>query len=346
MSSFLNSNRIPETCAKPFCVFHVKFAAARWQDTLAGRRWDGGPFHFCASIGWRSDGAHQKVRDRLLEMADRYHGTLLNEIMSNVDNGSLLNHFAREINCDDMEQLWLAAGSNDGASMEADGRTRIWRKFQFEAAHRLPHVAPAHPCGRMHGHSFTLVLSVDAGTAAQLDIAESVLREWLDGRCLNAIDGLHNSTSENLARWIWRRWQPAWGCLRRVDVAETLNSRCQYDGQTYMIRYRKNWDAALGGYGTIPLHGHGYLCDVFLRPAYDEAMGWTMDYGEVRRAMEPWIKRIDHHRIEEVIRHEQTDDLHIADWMIKALLPELPDLCQLVVRRQDGDGAGIQLVTE
>jgi len=31
----------------------------------------------------------------------------------------------------------------------------------FEAAHRLPNVPKGHPCGRMHGHGFEVILHAD-----------------------------------------------------------------------------------------------------------------------------------------------------------------------------------------
>jgi 6-pyruvoyltetrahydropterin/6-carboxytetrahydropterin synthase len=42
------------------------------------------------------------------------------------------------------------------------GRARhLWHRFRFEAAHRLPRVPEGHPCGRMHGHGFEVILHVD-----------------------------------------------------------------------------------------------------------------------------------------------------------------------------------------
>ena len=33
---------------------------------------------------------------------------------------------------------------------------KLFKKFRFEAAHRLPQVPPDHQCARLHGHSFTV----------------------------------------------------------------------------------------------------------------------------------------------------------------------------------------------
>lgn len=36
----------------------------------------------------------------------------------------------------------------------------VFKIFTFEAAHRLPNVAPGHKCGRLHGHSFQTEIHV------------------------------------------------------------------------------------------------------------------------------------------------------------------------------------------
>jgi 6-pyruvoyltetrahydropterin/6-carboxytetrahydropterin synthase len=121
----------------------------------------------------------------------------------------------------------------------AKTRMEIYKEFQFEAAHRLPHVPAGHKCARLHGHSFLVRLSVE-GEAPEpagwvMDFAElkDVFRpvlEQLDHHYLNEIPGLENPTSENIARWIWRQLKPALSGLCRVEIRETCTSGCIYRG--------------------------------------------------------------------------------------------------------------------
>lgn len=113
------------------------------------------------------------------------------------------------------------------------------KSFQFEAAHRLPHLPPTHKCWRLHGHSFVVEIAV-AGPCdgrlgwlvdyAELKEAFHPLWEQLDHRYLNEVPGLENPTSENIARWIWERLRPRLPLLTEVVVAETCTARCVYRG--------------------------------------------------------------------------------------------------------------------
>jgi 6-pyruvoyltetrahydropterin/6-carboxytetrahydropterin synthase len=116
----------------------------------------------------------------------------------------------------------------------------IFREFTFEAAHRLPRVPDGHKCGRLHGHSYRVAVSVqgpvDGDTGWVIDFADvkaafAPLDEQLDHRYLNDVDGLDNPTSENLARWIWEHLKQRLPELTQVIVRETCTTGCVYRGE-------------------------------------------------------------------------------------------------------------------
>ena len=116
----------------------------------------------------------------------------------------------------------------------------LFKEFTFEAAHRLPNVAPTHKCARLHGHSFRVRITVRGAVGAEsgwvMDFAElgdafHPLHEALDHRYLNEIEGLANPTSEHLARWIWDRLRPVLPALAAVEVRETCTTGCVYRGE-------------------------------------------------------------------------------------------------------------------
>lgn len=117
---------------------------------------------------------------------------------------------------------------------------KIYKKFTFEAAHLLPNVPEGHKCARLHGHSFGVTVTVagpvddDLGWVADfadITAAFEPLREQLDHRYLNDIEGLDNPTSENVARWIWRRLAPGLPGLCEIAIHETCTAGCVYGGE-------------------------------------------------------------------------------------------------------------------
>jgi 6-pyruvoyltetrahydropterin/6-carboxytetrahydropterin synthase len=116
----------------------------------------------------------------------------------------------------------------------------LFKQFSIEAAHWLPNVPADHKCRRMHGHSFQIQVHVrgpvDPHLGWVMDFAEikaafAPVEDEIDHRCLNDVEGLENPTSENLARWLWKRLRPALPLLSKIVVQETCTSGCVYSGK-------------------------------------------------------------------------------------------------------------------
>ena len=116
----------------------------------------------------------------------------------------------------------------------------LFKQFSIEAAHWLPNVPTDHKCRRMHGHSFQIQVHVrgpvDPHLGWVMDFAEikaafAPVEDEIDHRCLNDVEGLENPTSENLARWLWKRLRPALPLLSKIVVQETCNSGCVFVGE-------------------------------------------------------------------------------------------------------------------
>ena len=66
---------------------------------------------------------------------------------------------------------------------------------------------------------------------AEIKRAFAPLDKELDHHYLNEVDGLGNPTSENLARWIWKRLSLALPGLSKVVTQETCTTGCVYTGE-------------------------------------------------------------------------------------------------------------------
>jgi 6-pyruvoyltetrahydropterin/6-carboxytetrahydropterin synthase len=114
----------------------------------------------------------------------------------------------------------------------------ISQRFSFDAAHHLG--AGAAENRRLHGHSFYVEVTLrgepDAGTGflkdfGQVNDALKQVRELLDHRLLNEVEGLENPTLENIARFIHARAKAALPEVVRVKVERpSYGQTCTYEG--------------------------------------------------------------------------------------------------------------------
>ena len=115
---------------------------------------------------------------------------------------------------------------------------KIFKDFTFEAAHKLPLVPKDHKCFNLHGHSFSVRVYVEGNINEMgwvMDFADIKLLckpiiDVLDHSYLNELKGLDNPTSENIAIWIWQKLEKKLQGLSSIEVMETCNSGCIYQG--------------------------------------------------------------------------------------------------------------------
>jgi 6-pyruvoyltetrahydropterin/6-carboxytetrahydropterin synthase len=112
------------------------------------------------------------------------------------------------------------------------------RTFTFEAAHSL-NLKGSTDEGykRLHGHSFTAVLSVKGRKAdiddwlmdfGSFDPIIDMLKQKLDHAYLNELEGLQSATLENLCAYIYEQAAPMLPGLHAVEVArKTCDQSCK-----------------------------------------------------------------------------------------------------------------------
>lgn len=244
---------------------------------------------------------------------------------------------------------------DQGADLDGGEHVHVWRRFRFEAAHRLPHVPEGHQCGRMHGHGFEVILHADQDLAGadlgvdfnQLEALWAPLHAELHLACLNDIPGLENPTSEWLARWLWERLKPQLASLSWVTVYETATAGCHYDGAHYRIWKEQRFEGAVQlrrapeGDPRRRLHGHSYLLRLHLTAPLDDVLGWTVDYGDVKALFKPVYAQLDHHRLDTLPQVRDADAASLVLWIREQAAGALPALDRIDLFETPGCGASL-----
>jgi 6-pyruvoyltetrahydropterin/6-carboxytetrahydropterin synthase len=284
----------------------------------------------------------------------------LNDVLRVPTDENLARYVHRrllELGAPGIATVGIRSTAETGADLAPDGHAHLWHRFRFEAAHRLPNVPEGHPCGRMHGHGFEVILHLDQdlGSAAggqemgvdfdHIAALWAPLDHELDHVCLNDLPGLANPTSELLCRWLWARLKPQVSALSWITVYETATAGCHFDGARYRIWKELRFESALrlaqapGGDRRRRLHGHSYLLRLHLSASLDDVLGWTVDYGDVKALFKPVYDRLDHHRLDTLTGPGGADPAGLAQWIRAEAAGALPWLERIDVQQTPGCGA-------
>jgi len=79
------------------------------------------------------------------------------------------------------------------------------------------------------------------------------------------------------------------------------------------------------------LHGHSFRFDVVVEGEVDPAKGYLVDYGDLKKAAEPLVKRLDHYYLNEIDGLSNPTSENLAQWLWERLKPTLPLLRAIVV---------------
>ena len=116
----------------------------------------------------------------------------------------------------------------------------VFKKFNIESARSLPNVPHSHPCYRLHGHSFEIIIKVkgdqDNKSGLVIDFEDietsfNPIRSLLDHSYLNDIKGLENPSSENLCIYIWNEIKASLPNIFEIEIKETKLTGCIYRGK-------------------------------------------------------------------------------------------------------------------
>jgi len=246
--------------------------------------------------------------------------------------------FARRHPLVKLQQVGVKSTSGTGVDLDAQGQAHVWRRYRFQAAHQLPNVPMGHKCGRMHGHSFEVIVHANQELGGRdlsidydhLDEIWAPFHMQLNYECLNTIPGLENPTSEVISAWLWHRLREVLPALSSVTVYETGSCGANFNGTDYRIWKEMTLDSAVQfnrapqGHPLRALHGHTFDLRLHLKAPIDEVMGWTIDFGDVKTLFDPIFKALDHqplHQREDLL---DCDTESLARWAFAQAQAVLP----------------------
>jgi 6-pyruvoyltetrahydropterin/6-carboxytetrahydropterin synthase len=311
------------------------------------------PDNWCEHPGDEADYLKRKLEDCIQQLD---YSFLNDELPVPTDENLSRWVRSRIPNVPGIEYVGVQSTGDTGADLDELNQAHIWRRYHFEAAHQLPNVPDGHKCGRMHGHGFMVTLhakqSLDGEDMGvdydRMDAVWAPMRECLDHRCLNDIEGLENPTSEMLSRWLWEQLKSELPELACVSVYETTTAGAHYDGEQFRIWKDTTFESALR-LTSLPeddprfgLHGHSYMTRLHIGAPLDEVMGWTIDYGDVKEIFKPVFLDLDHWDLTEVEGLESPNTLSLAAYVAAKVREQLPQLDRLDISSTQGCGGGVR----
>lgn len=114
---------------------------------------------------------------------------------------------------------------------------RISKEFHFSASHRLDHLPAEHPCSRLHGHNYIVIMELEANELNHVGFVVdyrrlTLVKEWIDSNW----DHYHlndkcpfNPTAENMAKYLFRIFKKTLPQLAAVIVKETPKTMARYE---------------------------------------------------------------------------------------------------------------------
>jgi len=85
------------------------------------------------------------------------------------------------------------------------------------------------------------------------------------------------------------------------------------------------------GHKCRRLHGHSFRFEVVVEGEVDPAKGYLLDYGDIKKAADPIVRRLDHYHLNEIEGLENPTSEVLARWIWERLRPALPMLAAILV---------------
>jgi len=86
------------------------------------------------------------------------------------------------------------------------------------------------------------------------------------------------------------------------------------------------------------MHGHTYTLTVFLEGEVDPDTGWLVDFTDLKDAVDPLVKSLDHRLLNEIEGLENPTSERLAEWFWKRIKPLMPLLSKIEISETPSSG--------
>lgn len=85
------------------------------------------------------------------------------------------------------------------------------------------------------------------------------------------------------------------------------------------------------GHKCRRMHGHSFRVDVVVDGLVDPAVGYLIDYGELKKLVAPVIDELDHRCLNEIPGLSNPTSEMLAGWIWRRLHGRVPNLAEVIV---------------
>ena len=85
------------------------------------------------------------------------------------------------------------------------------------------------------------------------------------------------------------------------------------------------------GHKCRRIHGHSFRGEVAVRGPIDPRLGWVMDFADLKRAVDPIVKDLDHYLLNDIAGLENPTSEVLAIWIWNRIAPAVPNLVRVTI---------------
>lgn len=85
------------------------------------------------------------------------------------------------------------------------------------------------------------------------------------------------------------------------------------------------------GHKCRRIHGHSFRGEIAVRGTLHPELKWVIDFADLKEAVEPVVRQLDHYLLNEIEGLENPTSEVIAVWVWNRLAPSLPGLVRVTI---------------